>query len=381
MTALSADEFLEAPSSNAGMVEGASNKTVAPDFGVAAVLEWKRTANATQRSFSSIAREQSSLADTALLCHLNRLFGFNERVDPEDVAASNCRFDLLPLDVARARSALIFLVDGKLCAAITDPLDHELKDQLVARAYPEALAFSLLIPEQLIAIIERAEASHRALDTIADAEHTVDAIAGTLLQESVSLDLLSAERNHVVRLLSSTLLDALQSGASDIHCESTGGGMRLKFRIDGVLVEAGRAHGTAIAEQLISRIKVLANLNIAERRIPQDGRLGVAWKGRRTDLRVSIMPSIHGEDAVLRILDKSGLLAPGDNLSLSALGLFVLSFAGIGISFYPYIVPGALTIKEATAPDASRGCPTACSWSPDRPAAARPPLSMPCSPN
>ncbi len=120
--------------------------------------------------------------------------------------------------------------------------------------------------------------------------------------------------------LNELLLEALRSGASDVHFEAVPSGLRLRLRIDGVLETAGQVDGEALARRLVSRIKVLADLDIAEQRVPQDGRLAIAAGGRRIDLRVSVMPSVHGEDVVLRILDKQRLAGEAGALHLDALG-------------------------------------------------------------
>lgn len=128
------------------------------------------------------------------------------------------------------------------------------------------------------------------------------------------------EESQIVRLVNSALLDAYQRGASDIHFENTVDGLVIKNRIDGVLVESATLQQRASAEQVVSRLKVLAELDIAERRIPQDGRLSVHLQGHDVDLRISIMPGLHGEDAVLRILDKQALTHNDVPLSLELLG-------------------------------------------------------------
>jgi general secretion pathway protein E len=136
----------------------------------------------------------------------------------------------------------------------------------------------------------------------------------------ISLRSISEDSSPVVRLVNSTLYDALKAGASDIHLETAASGIGIKYRIDGVLAQVGSIAGVENAEQVISRIKVLAELDIAERRVPQDGRFKVAALGRRIDIRVSVMPSIHGEDAVLRVLDKERLANEVSGLRLDALG-------------------------------------------------------------
>jgi general secretion pathway protein E len=171
--------------------------------------------------------------------------------------------------------------------------------------------------EDILAVLVRHEESLRALDQLEpDAgEDAVDA------NEVLVLRALDDADSAVVRLVNSTLHDAMQNGASDVHMESVPSGMVLRYRIDGVLVKVREVSGADTSAQMVSRIKVLAELDIAERRIPQDGRFRVSFRGREVDLRVSIMPSVHGEDAVLRILDKQSLSDAARGLRLEALGL------------------------------------------------------------
>ena len=129
----------------------------------------------------------------------------------------------------------------------------------------------------------------------------------------------------MVRLVNSTLYDALKTGASDIHLETVANGLVIKYRIDGVLSQIGTMPRLDFSEQVISRIKVMSELDIAERRVPQDGRFKVSMNGRDIDFRVSIMPSIFGEDAVLRILDKQALSDQVKGLRLDFLGLYAQS--------------------------------------------------------
>jgi general secretion pathway protein E len=138
--------------------------------------------------------------------------------------------------------------------------------------------------------------------------------------ESLQLETIHSSASPIVRLTNSTIYDAYKAGASDIHLESSGEGLRVKYRLDGVLSLIAEPGGTQTAEQVISRIKVMAELDISERRVPQDGRFKVLINGREVDFRVSIMPSIHGEDAVLRILDKRALSDQLTSLSLDTLG-------------------------------------------------------------
>jgi general secretion pathway protein E len=139
--------------------------------------------------------------------------------------------------------------------------------------------------------------------------------------EDLSLKAIGDEKSEVVRLVRSTLRDALKIGASDIHLETVASGLTIKFRIDGILSQIKLIEDMAQAEQAIARVKVLAELDITERRVPQDGRFKAIDRGRAIDFRVSIMPSIHGEDAVLRVLDKQSLYETTQTqLSLDSLG-------------------------------------------------------------
>jgi general secretion pathway protein E len=206
---------------------------------------------------------------------------------------------------------------GESFVLISDPFDIELLNWIEART--EGVAQLALASEgDIKATLGRLEGSARAVapsNPTKAGEHE-DGGEGEVL----SLVAIAEDANHVVRLVNSTLFDALRAGASDIHFETTPNGMEVKYRIDGVLGQAAQAQGRDIAEQAISRIKVLAELDIAERRVPQDGRFRVSSGGRTTDIRVSVMPSIHGEDAVLRILDKRQLVTSGGKLTLDLLG-------------------------------------------------------------
>lgn len=154
-----------------------------------------------------------------------------------------------------------------------------------------------------------------------------DAVGEEVLVESVrdvsgelTLTAIQGEASPAVRLINSTVFDALRLEASDIHLETLPQGLLIKFRIDGVLNRIAMVNNPQLAEQAIARVKVLAELDIGEKRIPQDGRFRVGSKGRDIDIRVSIMPSIFGEDAVLRVLDKKAVMDSVQRLTLDSLG-------------------------------------------------------------
>ncbi len=157
------------------------------------------------------------------------------------------------------------------------------------------------------------------------------------LAEELSRARLQSQASPVVRLLDSTMFDALQDRASDIHFESTARGMAIRYRLDGVMADVRQVDGTAVAEQLVSRLKVMAELDIGERRLPQDGRFKLRVQGREIDFRLSIMPSVHGEDAVVRVLDRAQVEQGQGSLTLASLGFEEADRATIrGLSALPY---------------------------------------------
>lgn len=139
--------------------------------------------------------------------------------------------------------------------------------------------------------------------------------------DDISLARINQDVSPVIKLVNSTIYDALKVQASDIHLECDAGCLFIKYRIDGVLVPVGQVKGLELATQVVSRIKVMAELDIAERRVPQDGRFKVRVNGREIDFRVSVMPNIFGEDAVLRLLDRRALTEEAKALRLDHLGL------------------------------------------------------------
>ena len=205
----------------------------------------------------------------------------------------------------------------QLVAVTSDPFDTDLATQL-EQAAQTVVQHVLATAEDIHAYLNQQEASTRAVDNFTQSQ--VGSLESVALVEVLSMQSVSEAGSPAVKLVNSTLYDALRAGASDVHLESTPAGLTVKYRIDGVLDEITNVNGRAVAEQTISRLKVLSELDIAERRVPQDGSFQVRAQDRLIDLRVSIMPSIHGEDAVIRILDKQAMIEAHGKLSLSALG-------------------------------------------------------------
>ena len=205
----------------------------------------------------------------------------------------------------------------KLLAVIADPFDADTRSWLEVRV-PQALEWVLAPRAEIASYIARHEQSLRALDSAVAGNSSEGSANGAV--DNLSLVSISQDSSPIVKLVHSTLYDALRAGASDVHLETLANGLVVRYRIDGVLVQMASVTGSEVSEQVISRIKVMAELDISERRVPQDGRFKVAIDGRAIDFRVSIIPSVFGEDAVLRILDKQSLTEKVNGLTLDSLG-------------------------------------------------------------
>jgi general secretion pathway protein E len=228
-------------------------------------------------------------------------------------------FDELPFaECAQHGCVLLRAADGRLLLAFDDPFSSELQawaEERIARPF----SWALVHRGDLVAFLGAHEETLRALDAVQADAAAVPEARGRI--EDLSLKAIGDETSEVVRLVRSTLRDALMIGASDVHFETLPAGLVLKFRIDGILSQVKVIQDLKQAEEAIARVKVLAELDITERRVPQDGRFKAIDRGRAVDFRVSIMPSIHGEDAVLRVLDKQSLYeTTHQQLSLDSLG-------------------------------------------------------------
>lgn len=224
-------------------------------------------------------------------------------------------FDRLPLATALKREFVIVGTAEGVVGVFADPFDTARLAWIdeCLRGAPLCLAH----PADLAAFLARHEEEFHAVESLGADVHEISESEAV---ETLSLARISEDSSVVVKLVNSTLYDALKLHASDIHLGVTGSGLVIKYRIDGVLNTASRVQGAELAEQVISRVKVMAELDISEKRVPQDGRFKIGIKGRQIDFRVSIMPSIFGEDAVLRVLDKQDLADQVHGVRLEALG-------------------------------------------------------------
>ena len=264
------------------------------------------------------ALRQAAPDPQAVIDELGALLGL-PLVRMHDIEAWLPLFEELPFaEAAKRRCALLQDPSQQRHLVLTDPFDTDLLAW--ARTRFGALTTHLASEETLDAWLQHAEAGMTALGSMAVGDASAPLALQGAAAESLNLQDIGAQESPAVRFVNSTLYDALKVGASDIHLESDPAGLAVKFRIDGVLTAMRRIDSNELAAQSISRIKVMAQLDIAERRVPQDGRLQIGYKGRAIDVRVSVMPSIHGEDAVLRILDREHLAQSLAGLTLAKLG-------------------------------------------------------------
>ena len=264
-----------------------------------------------------ILEEGTALAPAQFLARLAQTLGFVP-LDAATLGMLEPLFDAVSFSDASERCCLAMRApDGALLAVIADPLDVGLAGWLEARL-PPGFGWRLAHRLDLQSFLGRYEETLRAMDNmVASAPASAPDVQEA---HDLSFQRISEHASPVVKLVDSTLYDAVKLGASDIHLETGPAGLSIKYRVDGVLMPAATLPGGDQAEQILSRVKVMAELDIAERRVPQDGRFKVTVRQRQVDFRVSIMPSIFGEDAVLRILDKQTLSDQMRGLRLDSLG-------------------------------------------------------------
>jgi type IV pilus assembly protein PilB len=267
---------------------------------------------------SSVADEQSEREVARKLAERYR-YAFidlhEQRIDPDLFRTIQAdlmfRYNFVPLE----------LHDNVLTIATADPGQVQMSDELPL-LLRKKLAIKVATPRQIADLLKRTEQSQRVLEQATEAftlqvskeeEETEETISGDRLTRDTTV-------SPVVRLVETIIFTALERRASDIHIEARDTEVAVKYRIDGVLQHAMQPIAKEWHSTVLSRIKVLSDLDIAERRVPQDGRFRVKYKGRFIDLRVSIMPASHGEDAVLRVLDKETLSEKFQSLNLDVVG-------------------------------------------------------------
>lgn len=259
------------------------------------------------------------IGDEQLAIAIAKLSGL-DYIDLTDFAPANEFITEVPLELMLRHKFVPYgKKDGSLQVALYKPPDIILIDEL-----------ELLLDKSVLVTISSGKTIERCLHIIESTGRLVkDASAKMEVhlvrendegEEILSVEKISSEISPVVKLVDSTILDAMAKRASDIHIESTRSGVEIKFRVDGVLYKASEPLDGKFQNPIISRIKIMAELDISEKRVPQDGRFKMRIKDRSIDFRVSIMPSIFGEDAVIRILDKKSIGLEAESLTLDAIG-------------------------------------------------------------
>ncbi|MDQ6677959.1 MAG: GspE/PulE family protein [Acidobacteriota bacterium] len=244
-------------------------------------------------------------------------------VDLREGAIDHDLFRSVPVDLMfRYNFVPLRAVNGTLDIALADPRNLNTIDEL-GLLLNKKLRVKVATASQIADLLKKTEQSQRVLEEVTEG-FTLDVVGDDdNPDETLSIDKLSqgdSDIAPVIKLVDTTIFNALERRASDIHIESRDQEVAIKYRIDGVLHYAMPPIAKDWQTTILSRIKVMSELDIAERRVPQDGRFRVRYKGRLIDFRVSVMPTIHGEDAVLRVLDKESMSEKFAKLSLEVVG-------------------------------------------------------------
>jgi len=243
-----------------------------------------------------------------------------EFVDMETFRIDQDLFRSIPADLMLRYGFVPYKREGKhLGIVVSDPTDLPMIDELgVLLSTP--IKVMVGARSAIESMLKKSESSQRVLEEATEGFHLQLLKEEENGEESLTVERLTSDISPVIRLVDSTIFTAIQRRASDIHIETQDDSVHVKYRIDGVLQEAMRPIAKQFHSSIISRIKVMAELDIAEKRVPQDGRFKLRMPGKTIDFRVSIMPSVHGEDAVIRILDKESISEQFTELRLDILG-------------------------------------------------------------
>ena len=243
-----------------------------------------------------------------------------EFVDVNHFRIDNDLFRGIPFDLMLRYSFIPQQqLEGRLALVMADPSDVVKIDELEL-LLGQPVEIRVGVRSDIEEILQKSESAQRVLDEATEDFRIQLVQEDDEGEEVLSIDSITADTSPIIKLVDSTIFNAIQRRASDIHIETRETEVVIKYRIDGVLYQAMEPIDKRHHQTIISRIKVMSELDIAEKRIPQDGRFKLRLKGRTIDFRVSIMPSVHGEDCVIRILDKESMDTEFKNLRLDILG-------------------------------------------------------------
>ena len=243
-----------------------------------------------------------------------------EFVDLTEFHIDNDLFRSIPADLMLRYGFVPYRREGQsLIIVVSDPTDLPMLDEL-ALLLEGPVTVTVGAPSAIQSILQKSESSQRVLEEATESFQLQLLHEEDNAEDSLTVERLTSDISPIIRLVDSTIYAAIQRRASDVHIETQDDAVHVKYRIDGVLQEAMRPIDRQFHASIISRVKVMAELDIAEKRVPQDGRFKLRLATKTIDFRVSIMPSVHGEDAVIRILDKESISEQFKELNLDILG-------------------------------------------------------------
>ena len=274
----------------------------------------------TRLRFGEIAIKEGFVTEEDMARALGEQFSI-EYVDLRNFKMSEELLNSLPLDaIYRFRFVPLEMTPNGIVVAISDPTDVVKLDELEL-LLDRQIQVRIASESSIAAVIKAGEGTRRVLREVSE-DFMLQLVKETDRGEEVlSVESISDDSSPIIKLINSTILDALNRRASDIHIETSLDGVDIKYRIDGVLYKANETIDLHFQSPIISRLKVMSELDISERRIPQDGRFKIRFGEKSIDFRVSIMPSSLGEDAVIRILDKESIASDMKGLTLENLGV------------------------------------------------------------
>jgi type IV pilus assembly protein PilB len=273
--------------------------------------------------YADTSGAEQSAADQAIEIAQARRMAERYRLPFLDVASFNIDHELfrsIPAELMLRYGFVPYRREGNaLVIVVSDPTDLPMIDELgVLLGTP--IKVMVAAPSAIQGILKKSESSTRVLEEATESFQMQILREDEQGEEQLTVEKLTTDASPVIRLVDTTIYTAIQRRASDIHIETADDAVYVKYRIDGVLQAAMRPIDKRFHSTIISRVKVMAELDIAEKRIPQDGRFRLRMPGKTIDFRVSIMPSVHGEDAVIRILDKESISEQFHELRLDILG-------------------------------------------------------------
>jgi type IV pilus assembly protein PilB len=276
--------------------------------------------NSISERFGDICIKDGLISEEALAQALAQQFAL-EYIDLHLFKPDESLFSYFPPEtIFRYHFVPLEQKDNCLVIAIADPTDVLTLDELEI-LLDQPVIYKIAAPSAISQLLKKGEGTSRVLKEVSE-DFMLQLVTETDKGEEVlSVEKISDDTSPIIKLVNTTILDALNRRASDIHIETALEGVIIKYRIDGVLYRATETIDQHFQGPIISRLKVMSELDISERRIPQDGRFKVKINEKSIDFRVSVMPSAFGEDAVIRILDKESIATDLKGLTLDTLGM------------------------------------------------------------